>query len=82
MGLGLVGVGLWARRDVARTLARERIVSGPEASPVVSAGAARSLAEAIRKSTLEATGGRTYSETPSYLGPDGEPTNESALAAQ
>ena len=80
VGLGLVGVGLWARRDVARTLARERIVSGPDASPVVSAGAARSLAEAIRMSTLEATGGRAYSETPSYLGPDGEPTNESALA--
>jgi hypothetical protein len=82
VGLALAGVGVWARWDIARTLARERIVSGPDATPVVSAAAARSLAEAIRQSTLAATGGHTYSETPAYLGSDGEPTNEAELAAR
>jgi len=81
VGIGLVGAWLWARRDVARTLARERIVFGPDREPVVSATAARSLAESIRASTLETTGGRTYSETLSYLGVDGEPTFDASLAA-
>ena len=82
VGLGLVGVGLWARRDVARMLVRERIVFGPGGKPVVSAAAARSLAESIRESTLETTGGRTYSETPAYVGADGEPTFDTSLAAR
>lgn len=82
VGLGLVGVGLWARRDVARTLARERIVLGRNRKPVVSAAAARSLAESIRASTLETTGGRTYSGTPFYLGADGEPTHDASVAAR
>ena len=82
VGIGLVGAGLWARRDVACTLARERIVFGPDREPVVSATAARSLAESIRASTLETTGGHTYSETPSYLGVDGEPTSDASLAAR
>jgi hypothetical protein len=78
-GLGLVAAGLAARRDVARTLARERI-TGPGGKPVTSAAAARSLAEAIRTSTLESTDGRTYSETETYLGPDGQPTSDQASA--
>lgn len=82
VGIGLVGAGLWARRDVARTLARERTIFGPDRAPVVSATAARSLAESIRASTLETTGGRTYSETLSYLGVDGEPTSDASLAAR
>lgn len=83
-GLAFVGVGVWARRDVARALARERIVSTPTATPpsapVTSAAGARSMAEVIRESTLAATGGRTYSETPSYVGADGEPTSDRAMA--
>ena len=82
VGLGLVGIGLWARRDVARTLARERIVFGPDHKLVVRAGTARALAESIRTSTLEMTGGRTYSETPPYVGTDGEPTSDASLAAR
>ena len=74
-GLGLVGVGLWARRDVRRGLARERIVA-PGGQPVVGAGAARALAETIREQTLETTGGRTYSETAEYLAENGSPTSE------
>jgi hypothetical protein len=83
-GLALAGVGLWARRDVACALARERIVSTPSATPpsapVTGAAAARSMAEVIRESTLAATGGRTYSETPSYVDADGEPTSDRAKA--
>jgi hypothetical protein len=78
-GAALVGVGLWARRDVARTLAAERI-DGPDGKPLTSAAAARSLAETIRSSALESTGGRTYSELPSYLDADGNPVGDAALA--
>lgn len=78
-GLGLLGLGLWARRDVARTLARERI-RGLDAKPVTSAATARSLAEAIRASTLESTGGHTYSETDAYVDEAGNPTSDRASA--
>jgi hypothetical protein len=43
------------------TLERERIVD--DSAPVTSGAAARSLAESIRRSALEAAGGRTYAET-------------------
>lgn len=83
-GFGLVGVGLWARREVERTLARERVVSTPDAVPprtlVTSARAARSLAEVIRRNTLEATGGRTYAETAEFLDGDGKTTSNKGSA--
>jgi hypothetical protein len=79
-----VGVGVWARRDVTRTLARERIVSTPDArppsAPVTGPGSARSLANIIRERTLAAAGGSTYAETAAYLDSDGEPTNDASLA--
>jgi hypothetical protein len=59
-GAGFVATGWWGRREVRRTLERERIVSDGKA--VTSGAAARSLAEQIRESTLAAAGGRTYSE--------------------
>ena len=79
-GFGLVGLGLWARRDVRRGLARERIVAPPD-TPVVDAAAARSLAEVIREATLSSTGGTTYGETPGYVDAEGNPTADGALAA-
>ena len=83
-GLGLVGVGLWARRDVARALSRERITGTgsmtPPNAPVTGAPAARSLAEEIRRITLKASGGRTYAETDEYLARDGGTTSDAALA--
>lgn len=78
-GVAFAGVGLWARRDVARALAQERIADAP-GGPVTGPASARALAEVIRESTLAATGGRTYSETPSYVGADGEPTSDRAKA--
>lgn len=83
-GLGLVGTGLWARREVRRALARERIVSTPDArpasAPVTSGAAARSMAEVIRAHTLEATGGRTYAETDAYVAADGGTTPDADRA--
>lgn len=78
-GAALVSVGLWARREVRTTLARERIVSpsgtGAEGVPVTCGTAARSLADTIRRSTLESTDGRTYAEVEPYLDGDGNPTS-------
>ena len=80
VGVGLVGVGTWARREARRALARERIVGVADA-PVTTASAARGLAETIRTNTLKATGGHTYAEVEPYLDPEGNPTFDSALAA-
>jgi hypothetical protein len=83
-GLGLIGVGLWARREVGRALAEERIVGtgdmSPPNAPVTSAAAARSLAEVIRRRTIAAAGGRTYAETDAYLAAGGGTTSDAALA--
>lgn len=83
-GLGLVGVGLWARRDVQRALAQERITGTGDMTPpnaaVTSAPAARQLAETIRRITVKAADGRTYSETPEYLARDGGATSDASLA--
>lgn len=75
-GTALVLTGLWARREVRKTLGRERIVSPAEAKPVRCGNAARSLAEVIRRTTVEAAGGRTYAETALYVDPDGKPTSD------
>jgi hypothetical protein len=83
-GLGLIGMGLWGRREVRTALERERVVSTPDANPpralVVSAGGARSMAEVIRRITVEATGGRTYAEVEPYLDVDGNPVSDEAQA--
>lgn len=83
-GLGLVGIGAWARRDVRRELARQRVSAPPALAagggPVASAPAARALAELIRDRTLEASGGRTYAETDPYVTADGATTSDPAAA--
>ena len=79
-GVGFALVGLWARREVRRALAEEHIVmpaeAGSAAACVTTGAAARSMAELIRKNTLEATAGRTYSEIPAYVDEEGGPTSE------
>ena len=81
-GLVFVGVGLWARREAARALAQERISSPLDETQVTSGAGARSLAEFIRRNTLEATGGRTYAEVDAYLDAHGRPTPDSAVAVK
>ena len=65
-GVGLIGTGLWARKDVQRVLTSERIVgpagNGRPGVAISTAGGARSMAELIRRNTIEATGGRAYAE--------------------
>lgn len=82
-GIGLIGVGLWARRDVRRSLARERVTaaSTPPGAAVTTASGARALADVIRENTLAATGGKTYGETPAYVDAEGRPTADRAVAA-
>ena len=84
-GVWLLGVGLWARADVRRSLARERIVSTGDGTrpgvPVTDAAAARSMAEVVRSNTLSAAEGRTYVETPAYIDAEGRPTADRGLAA-
>ena len=83
-GGAFIGVGLWGRREVVRALALERVAddseSGPPDAVLANATGARSMAERIRQSTIEATGGRTYAETAPYVDADGEPTFETARA--
>ena len=80
-GLGLVGMGLWGRREVRTGLERERIMSIDHPSaPVVSAAGARSMAEVIRRITIDSTGGRAYAEIESYLDAEGNPTSDEAQA--
>jgi hypothetical protein len=85
-GLGFAAVGLWARRDVRRALAQERIVSAGDAKPpnelVATAAGARSMAEVVRANTLEATAGRTYAEIAPYVDSEGQPTFEASEAAK
>lgn len=82
-GVGFICTGLWARRDIGRVLAQERIVSPTDANArVTSATAARALAEFIRQNTVSATGGRTYAEIDPYLDADGNPTADADSAAK
>ena len=85
-GVGLVGAGLWARREATRALERERIVGPPDVSPggapVAGAPGARAMAEFIRQNTVETTDGRTYAEIDAYLDPEGRPTADAASAAR
>lgn len=80
----MIGAGAKARRDVRDALSREQVTATGEASRLgarmISPGEARELAELIRRATIEAAGGLTYSETPPYLDPAGEPTADAGHA--
>lgn len=85
VGLGVACAGMWARRDVRRALVRERIepIGSSNGATVVSTPAgARALAEFIRGSVLESTGGSTYPEVDAYLDAAGRPTADAVTAAR
>lgn len=71
--------------EVRDTIARENIVGTPDSTipgqKVDTGSEAKAFADVIRKHTLEATGGQTYSEMPRFLDENGEPTEDEALAA-
>src|SRR5919106_2418086 len=85
-GIGATYMGVDGRDRVRDDLAREQIV-GTEDSTIpnqkVDTGSeAQAFAAVIRKHTLEATGGQTYSQMGRFIGKDGKPTSAEKLAAK
>jgi len=84
-GLGAVYMGVDGRGYVRDNLAAEKIV-GTEDSTIpgqkVDTGSeAQAFAKVMRKHTLEATGGQTYSEMGRFLDANGKATNDESAAA-
>jgi hypothetical protein len=77
LGVAMIVIGLIGRADVQDRLAQEKIVGTPDSSipgeEVDTGSEASAFADVIRKHTLEATGGKTYSEMPRAVFKD---TNE------
>jgi hypothetical protein len=84
-GITALVVGLNGRADVRTELAREQIVGTDDSSIAgqkVDTGAeAREFAAVMRKHTLEATGGQTYSQMGRFLDENGNPTSDESKAA-
>lgn len=85
LGLGALIVGGVGRDTVRSELAREQIVGTPDstvAGQKIDTGAeAKEFAATIRRHTLEATGGQTYSQMGRFLDDSGKATNDEAAAA-
>ena len=85
-GIGSIVVGLDGRGEVRDTLAQEKIVGTPDSEipgeEVDTGDEARKFADVIRKHTLEATSGKTYSEMPRFLDANGNPTEDESKAAK
>jgi hypothetical protein len=84
-GIGAVYMGVSGRGYVRDNLAAEKIV-GTEDSTIpgqkVDTGSeAQAFAKVMRKHTLEATGGQTYSEMGRFLDANGKATNDEKAAA-
>ena len=85
-GIGSIYMGFDGRDRVRDELAREQIV-GTEDSTIpgqkVDTGyEAQEFAKVIRKHTLEATGGKTYSQMGRYLDAQGNDTDDENAAAK
>ena len=84
-GLGATVIGIDGRDRVRTELAREQIVGTPDSSipnQLVNTGSeAQAFAAVIRKHTLEATGGQTYSQMGRFLDDNGKATSDEKLAA-
>src|SRR3954453_15187891 len=70
-GLGAIYMGIDGRSTVRSDLAREQIVGTPDSTipgqKVDTGSEAKAFAAAMRKHTLEATGGQTYAQMGRYL---------------
>ena len=84
-GAGSIVTGLNGRDRVHNDLVAEQIIGTPDSSipnQVVNNGSkAEAFAAVMRKHTLEATGGKTYSQMDRYMGKDGKSTSDEKLAA-
>ena len=78
-------MGIDGRDRVRHDLARELIVGTPDSSipnqKVDTGSEAQAFAAVIRKHTLEATGGQTYSQMGRFLDENGKPTSDESKAA-
>ena len=85
-GIGSIVVGFNGRDRVHNDLAKEQIVGTPDSTipnQLVDTGSeAQAFANVMRKHTLEATGGQTYSEMGRFLDANGKPTNDENKAAK
>ena len=86
LGVGAVVAGFAGRDTVRSDLAKEQIVGTPDSAipgqKVDTGGEAKEFAATIRRHTLEATGGQTYSQMGRFLDESGEPTADEAAAAK
>jgi hypothetical protein len=84
-GIGAVAMGFSGRDQVRSDLAREQIVGTPDSTIpgqlVDTGGEAQAFAKIMRHHTLEATGGKTYSQMGQYLDASGKGTDDKAKAA-
>jgi hypothetical protein len=84
-GIGATVIGFDGREQVRSELAREQIVGTPDSTipgqRVDTGSEAQAFAAVIRKHTLEATGGQTYSQMGRFLDENGKATSDEKLAA-
>ena len=84
-GVGAIVTGFDGRAQVRGDLAREQIVGTPDSTipgqKVDTGSEAQAFAKVMRKHTLEATGGQTYSQMGQFLDAGGKPTNDEKAAA-
>ena len=86
-GAGALYMGIDGRSQVRSDLKREQIVGTPDMAKsvankqVLTGAQAQAFAAGMRKHTLEATGGQTYSQMGRYLTAAGKPTNDEKAAA-
>src|SRR3954452_5905749 len=84
-GIGAIYTGFDGRSRVQSELAREQIVGTPDSAipgqKVDTGKEAEAFANVMRKHTMEATGGQTYSQMGRYLDAAGKPTNDEKTAA-
>src|SRR3954454_23911682 len=83
-GIGATIIGIDGRDRVQTELAREQIVGTPDSTipnQLVNTGSeAQAFAKVMRKHTLEATSGKTYSQMPRFATADGKGTNDEKAA--
>jgi hypothetical protein len=84
-GIGALYMGVDGRGYVRDNLAAEKIVGTDDSTipgqKVDTGVEAQEFAKVMRKHTLEATGGQTYSEMGRFLDANGKATNDEAAAA-
>ena len=85
IGVGAIVTGFNGRDQVRSDLAREQIVGTPDSTipgQLVDTGSeAQAFAKIMRHHTMEATGGKTYSQMGQYLDANGKGTDDKTKAA-